>query len=192
MESSFFTSKREKRLWIFAAICLLIIYLGIPFSGTYLELQQQFDITSIYVMCFVLVLFSVAGFSFRYNFNLRSVLITFGIITVLIQLFVRSGMTAAERTHLFEYGLLGPLIYHALLERKKGGKFKWSAYWFALAATFDLGILDECIQYFAPNRVFDAVDILFNVIASFLTISVSAIIVWLQQRFIDYNMKKSP
>jgi VanZ family protein len=67
-----------------------------------------------------------------------------------------------EKIHFLEYGLLGFLIYRAFSFRF--GKFKLLS--FSLSLSSLLGFIDEVIQYFLPNRFYDARDILLNWVAS--------------------------
>lgn len=75
---------------------------------------------------------------------------------------------AAERTHLIEYGVVAVLIYEAHRERSSHGRRVPAPALLAVGATALVGILDECIQAFLPNCVFDLRDILFNILAAAL------------------------
>jgi VanZ family protein len=48
----------------------------------------------------------------------------------------------------------------------------------AVVATAALGLLDECIQAFLPSRVFDPLDILFNVLAGTMAVGASMALAW--------------
>lgn len=54
-----------------------------------------------------------------------------------------------------------------------------------------VGVLDECIQAFLPNRVFDPLDILFNVLAAVMAVTASAALAWAQRR-VNWHSKPSP
>ncbi len=60
-----------------------------------------------------------------------------------------------EKVHLVEYALLGLLWERSFT----GPKGLWLAFFLVTVS----GILDEVIQYFLPNRVFDPRDIVMNV-----------------------------
>ena len=66
--------------------------------------------------------------------------------------------------HLAEYALLGFLIVRALPE-ELGGK---TVFVFAFYGATLTGIIDETVQYFLPNRVFDWYDVGLNSGASLL------------------------
>ena len=65
----------------------------------------------------------------------------------------------AERTHLFEYGIVAVLIYQALSERAGNGRRVRAPALLALVATILLGWLDEGLQALIPNRVYDNFDV---------------------------------
>lgn len=97
------------------------------------------------------------------------------IFIVYAMVFVRM-TTPAERTHLFEYGVVAVLIYQALLERKRNsGKVILPALSAILLASL-FGAIDEGIQYFLPNRVFDWRDIGFNSFAAIIAICATSVL----------------
>lgn len=46
----------------------------------------------------------------------------------------------------------------------------------------EYGVVDECIQAFLPNRVFDPTDMLFNTLAAVMAIVASAALAWARRR----------
>lgn len=63
-----------------------------------------------------------------------------------------------ERLHLVMYGLLGWLVtWSSGVEDRRRLWYGWP-----LALVWGAGIVDECIQWYLPNRVFDFRDILLN------------------------------
>jgi hypothetical protein len=73
------------------------------------------------------------------------------------------------RIHLVEYALLAILILRALPPPRKGAH-----YGLALAAAAVVGLLDEVVQYFLPDRVFDPYDIALNAAAAALGVLTAA------------------
>lgn len=88
----------------------------------------------------------------------------------------------AERTHLIEYGVVAILIYAALTERASQGRRVPILALLAILATALIGILDECIQAFSPNRVFDPQDMLFNVLAAIMSVIALMALAWARRR----------
>jgi len=103
------------------------------------------------------------------------------LIAVCLTVFARMGIPE-ERTHLFEYGLVAILIYHALIERRNNGRPVRAPAAFAVAATALLGAVDEGIQWLLPNRVFDPVDMGFSALAGLMAVAATAVLAWTRRR----------
>ncbi len=83
--------------------------------------------------------------------------------------------SVAERTHLMEYGVVGVFVHEALTERaSQGRRVPVPAALLAILATTLVGALDEGIQAILPSRVFDPVDMLFNLLAAVMAVTASA------------------
>ena len=109
------------------------------------------------------------------------IVVALSVTSTYLLLFVR--MTyPADRTHLIEYGALGVLILEALVERVKCGRHAPMPHLLAILAATSLGVIDECIQAFLPNRVFDPRDILFNAFAAAMAVAASGALAWARQR----------
>jgi len=82
-----------------------------------------------------------------------------------------------ERFHLLEYGLFAGLVYAALLERRRpGAGMRWSISQALLAVLMTglAGWIDEGIQYLLPNRHYDWMDVVLNLVAAVLAIGALA------------------
>ncbi|MDX1407699.1 MAG: VanZ family protein, partial [Saprospiraceae bacterium] len=89
----------------------------------------------------------------------------------------------AERTHLVEYSIVALLILEALRERAANGRpVSRPALW-AFILTAGIGVLDETLQLFMPNRVFDPVDIAFNCGAAGAAVLARLVMSWARRRF---------
>ena len=84
-----------------------------------------------------------------------------------------------ERSHLIEYGVVGVLIYEALTERARAKAApcrcrhcspSWRPQRWACSTNASSAIL--------PNRVFDPVDILFNLLAGTMAVGASVALAW--------------
>ena len=104
--------------------------------------------------------------------------VALGVVAVYLLLFIRMTATAAERTHLMEYGVVAVFVYEALMERASQGRRVPVPALLAALATSLLGVLDECIQAVLPNRVFDPIDILFNVLAAVMAVVAMMALGW--------------
>jgi hypothetical protein len=110
----------------------------------------------------------------------NEIAILLGVIAVYTMFIFRLG--APERSHLIEYSVLALCIHKALIERAHQGKAVHSPAFLAWVMAFLLGVLDEAIQIYLPNRVFDPLDILFNGLAVTMAIGSSALLNWARKR----------
>ncbi len=190
-KSRFFTSKREQRLWMWASLILAMITSTLVFGGQLLELnvdkrvieQSTFNL-------FLLLVLSLIISGWKIQENRLQLWIYAGVFAVIGMAILRSDLSVAERSHMFEYGLLSLLTYQALSERRiNGSKIKYPALFAFLVVGF-VGLIDECIQIFIPYRVFDPIDIGFNFFASAFGILISLGVYWIQNLIIKYSTKK--
>lgn len=189
-KSSMFTSTREKSLWILAGVVLAAILTTLVFGGQLLELTEnkrwieQSTFNLFLVLVISLLLSGWKSKKQRIEFWIYG-----GAAAVIGMALLRMDLTVAERSHMFEYGLLSILIYEALKERvRNGNPIKLPAV-SAFAIVGLIGLIDELVQLFIPYRVFDWVDIGFNFFASAFGILLSLGVSWLQQ-FISHLRSK--
>ncbi len=171
MPIPFFTSRRERRLWLCALAVVVAIYSTLGLAGSLAEVLRERDLLPAAV--FVLMLLTVAaivGSGLKGRPGRREVWVGLGLMAVYGMLLVRMGGTMEERTHLFEYGIVAVLIYQALRERSDNGRRVPVPAVLALVATALLGWIDEGIQAILPDRVYDNFDVLSNVIAAVIGI----------------------
>lgn len=83
-----------------------------------------------------------------------------------------------ERIHVIMYGVVALLIYSAFLERATHDRRVPFHVILVIAATAVIGSIDELIQLTLPNRVFDLVDILYNILASVMAVLLNASLRW--------------
>lgn len=95
--------------------------------------------------------------------------------------FARMGIPE-ERTHLFEYGIVTVLIHEALRERTASGMGVRLPGLLAIGVGSALGGFDELIQWVLPSRVFDPVDLGFNVLAALMAVTASSALRWARNR----------
>ncbi len=99
----------------------------------------------------------------------------FGLVAAYLFVFGRL-LTTEARSHLIEYSILAIFIYEALIEgESSGGPVLYPAA-LAIVASSMIGVLDECVQWLLPHRVFDLFDMLFNSLASLSAVTTSVVL----------------
>ena len=164
-----FSSKKEKQLWLLVLLVVLTIFSTLLFGQPLLEI---FGNQNVQAALFLLGMLLTAGFifynGFKSNSSSKMIGVFLGLLAVYLLLFLRLGL--AERTHLMEYSVLAVFIYQALSERHKNGFKVIKPAFLATGITCLIGVLDEFMQLFIPNRVFDLNDIIFNCLAALAAI----------------------
>lgn len=176
-----FTSRREKHLWLWVLAVLLAIFSTLFVGQPLAELFRNQDVQAvIFLLGMLLVGLTILVHALRKKVHQIELALWLGITAVYAMLFLRLGL--AERSHLIEYSVLAIFIHRALIERRSQGKLiAWPAL-LALVSAFIIGVLDEGIQFFLPNRVFDPVDIFFNGMAATLAIGFTVGLDWVRKR----------
>lgn len=181
-----FKSSQEKRYWLFAALVLIAILstltLGRPLQKLLLDQNTQ---AGIFMLGMFLTGVVIVMHGLKFQPSKTEMVIWIGLIAVYLMLFLRLGLP--ERSHLMEYSVLTIFIHKALIERFQVKSHFFKPALIAFIITCSIGIIDEGIQYFLPERVFDWEDILFNSIASFMAIGGSLILHWAKRKFSKPN-----
>ncbi len=171
---SLFTSKRERRLWLWAVTVVVAIYSTLGLAGTLAAaLRQRNLLNASFALGFLMVVAAIVGSGLKMRPGWRQIWVALGIIAVYGMVMVRVFISLEERTHLFEYGIVAILIYQALIERARNGRKILVPAIFAIVVTALLGWLDEGIQAILPNRVYDIRDVGFNALAGLMAIVAS-------------------
>ena len=184
----FFTSRRERRLWIALAIVLAAIYATLGQAPAIVAALGEGILNSVgnnIVFVIIVLLVVIPVFFIDKRLSHAEVAVGFGILTVYLLAWLRMG-SWEERTHLFEYALVAALIHEALLERRDNGRRVPAPALLALVISLLLGWLDEGVQSLLPNRVFDLIDVAFNSIAATMIIgmrcAVALVRAWAERR----------
>ena len=179
---SLFTSQREKRLWIFVITVIVAIYatlgLALKMAG-YLQNQDLQAVFFLLGMFFVGITIVTDGLMVRPGG--AEIAIVFGIVAVYFMAFTRITLFE-ERSHLIEYSVVAVFIYEALNERKRNGQRVPFPAIITIILTSLAGLLDEIIQLFIPNRVFDLQDIVFNTLAAVLSMIAILLLSWARKQ----------
>ncbi len=176
-----FTSVRERTLWRWATLVTAVIYATLFIGNPLARLVEDQNIAAIF---FLLGMAVVAAAILFHALETRpgkiELAVGAGFLAVFIMFFLRLGL--AERSHVIEYSILAILIDKAINERVKQGKnISWPSM-VAWVISLMIGVIDESVQIFIPDRVFDPTDIAFNAIAITLAIVPRKFIQWVRKR----------
>lgn len=172
---SWFTSDRERRLWLAALATVAAIYSTLGLAGKLAAtLRESQLLTAAFVLAFLLVLAAVGGSALVRRAGRYELWALVGIVAVYGMVVVRMGLGPEERTHLFEYLLVAVLIHQALGERAKNGRRVWAPGALTVILTALVGWLDEGIQALLPTRVYDLRDVGFNALAGLMAVTARA------------------
>jgi VanZ family protein len=177
-----FSSGRERRLWACVLAIVVAIYSTLAFTPTLTRALRDSGLIEEAVMLgMLLVMATILTQGLKARPGGAEIGVLLGVVAVYLLMFARMNATLEERTHLMEYGVVAVFVYEALTERtSQGRRVPVPAVVAALGASL-LGVLDECIQAFLPNRVFDPIDILFNVLAAVTSIAAMVALGWAQR-----------
>ena len=173
-----FTSRRERRLWSAAGLCVALIYLSLPVARHFAEALRERNllrlaVASIFIAAAGLIVWRVL--TVRPG---RRVVIALALVgAAYFALLSLVPMVPEERLHFLEYGLLAILIYEALRERRSNISdveprlmLALPPFLLAVTLTAALGWIDEGIQALLPSRVYDLRDVAFNAKAGLLSL----------------------
>ena len=154
---SFFSSRRERRLWLALVIVLAGIYGTLGNAPEIAAmLRERKSLTGATFVVFLVALVVISVLFIRRRPGRVEIAAGAGILIVYLLAWIRIGVaTPEERTHLFEYSLVAALVHEALLERRENGRRVPVPAILALIISILLGWLDEGIQSLLPNRVYD-------------------------------------
>ncbi len=159
----------ESRSWAYVAVGVLVIYMTIPLARGLRNFVGQYLGSEVFVYAVVLLVLLAAITAAR-NLRRRRLPISAYIILILIFLLYillvfELRDIPEEALHVVEYGVLGLLVFRALLHRVRD----FSIYIIACLVVGMIGIIDEFIQWIVPSRYYDLNDIKLNFIAGLLS-----------------------
>ena len=181
-----FRSNKEKRLWLCALIVLTAIFSTLALGRPLQEMLRDQNTQAVFFLLGMLLTgATIILHGLKTRPGKKEIAIWVGLAAVYIMFIFRLG--APERSHMIEYSVLAIFVHKAMMERltDKNQVLKSAA--IAFAVTVLIGAIDECIQLFLPNRVFDLVDIFFNSIAAFMAIVGSIILQWAKKEYAKYR-----
>ena len=178
---NFFTSNRERRLWLWTLAVVVAIYSTLGLATMLAGVINRDLLAAIFVSGMLLIGIAVITQGLKVRPGIVEVGVLVGVWAVYLMVFQRIA-SPVERSHLIEYGVVGLLIYEALTERMHQRRRIYVIAPLAILITTLLGTLDECIQWFLPNRVFDPVDIMFNFSAGLMAVTARIALGWARSR----------
>ena len=179
---SIFSSRRERRLWTWTLIVVGVLYstLGVTPMVAASPLFRNLN-AALFLLGMMLVGATIISRGLKIRLSGANLGIILGVAAAYVLVFVRFTSTE-ERSHLIEYGVVAAFIHEALEERASQGRFVPFRSVLAVVAAALIGVVDEFIQHFIPNRVFDPLDIFFNTMAGAIAVAAIAALGWAQKR----------
>ena len=179
---SIFSSSRERRLWTWTLVVVGVLYstLGVTPQVAASLLSRNLN-AALFFVGMMLVGATIISRGLKIRLSGANLGIILGVAAAYILVFVRFTSTE-ERSHLIEYGVVAAFIHAALEERSRQGRRVPFYPLIAVLATASIGAVDEVIQRFIPNRVFDPQDIFFNTMAGAIAVAAIAALAWAQKR----------
>lgn len=175
-----FTSQRERHLWAWTLVVVATILSTLGLAGTLAGWLGESGLNAVtFVLGSLLVLLAAIGLGWGGRPGRDEVFVAVGVAAVYILMFTRL-TSAVERSHLIEYGVVALLIYAALGEREDI-RTRWRVS-LSIVAAGVIGLVDETIQFFLPNRVFDPVDVIFNTLAAAMAVSAASVLAVFRRR----------
>ncbi len=160
-------SRESLKRNLYVILFTAVIYLSIPFTkslSNFLISHNLFRLSayiliSLFILISIYIIFKRTGLSL---INIFCVLIFFAVYIYVIQRY----RVPSKKIHFIEYGILTSLVYHSFKLRIK----KYSIYPLAFLTAVLIGLGDELIQFFIPDRHCSFQDVLLNGISSALII----------------------
>lgn len=179
---SLFTSKRERRYWLYTLIVVVAIYSTLGMAPHFTAiLRHRGLLTPFFILGLILLLLAIVVHGLISKAGKTEIVVWIGISAVYLLTALRM-VIAEERGHLFEYSIVALFILEALRERVKNGAQVPYPPLLAILLTIIIGSIDEGIQVFIPIRVFDPIDIAFNSFAAILAVGSSEALAWARSK----------
>lgn len=174
-----FSSRRERRLWLWTLAAVVAIYSTLGLAGKLSAvLRARGVLDQTFFVAFLVTIAAVLGSGWVRRSGPQELWVALGVLAAYVTVVLRMGIGPEERTHLFEYGLVAALIHQALVERRRQGRgVRWPPF-VAWVAAVALGWIDEGIQALLPARVYDIRDVGFNALAASMAILASVALGW--------------
>jgi hypothetical protein len=178
-----FTSNREKQLWYWVIGLLIpifsLLFIGRPLAEYFRD--RELISTGFWIGLWLIGITMIV-YGLRFRPGKMEIAVWLGIAAVYLLTLLRMAVPE-ERSHIIEYSIVAIFVHLALVERAKLDDRVTHPFYFALIITIIIGTLDECIQLFLPDRVFDYRDILFNILAAGMALTSVKILGYVRKRW---------
>ncbi len=181
---SLFTSKRERRLWLWTLAVLVAIFSTLGLAGALAEtLRNRGVLDDFFFFCFILVLVTILTQGLTTRPGIIDIAVMLGIAIVYFMVFLRMRIPIVERTHRSntEWWLFSSIRLSQNAGATVAGFLSTAV--LAMIVTALLGLLDEGIQFILPNRIFDVRDVGFNALVGLMAIVASLALDWARRFF---------
>ena len=168
----------KNRLWVLIVVYVLFIYVSLPFFPAFISTLRGFiskellNLLSLVLSLSFFLMLSVWIYKKKYKLNKFLLIISPLLLLTYLSL---SLDVWVERIHFVEYAVLGLLISRAVNVRALSGII----YTGCLVTL--IGLVDEIIQWFLPNRVGDIRDVFMNSAGGLSGIWLGRFLFWEQQ-----------
>ena len=173
-----FTSSREQRLWGWALATVVAIYATLGLAGRWAALLPEDVVGLLFGTGFLIALLTVGMSGWLSGRGRSEAWVRTGVALAYGMVLVRMGTSGAERTHLFEYGVVALLIQEALMERRRSGRPVALPSLAAAVTAAGLGWVDELLQGYVAGRTYDLRDVAFNAGAAVMAVSARQAVAW--------------
>ena len=170
-------------LWVFIIIYVLFIYVSLPFFPAFISVLRSFiskellNLLSLVLSVSFFLLLSVWIYNKKYKVNQFLIIISPLLLLTYLSL---SLDVWVERIHFVEYAVLGLLISLAVNVRTLYGIISTCCF------IILIGVVDEIIQWFLPNRVGDMRDVIMNSVGGLSGLWLGRFLFW-EQNFLKRN-----
>ena len=181
MRRDFFASARERRLWLLTALLVLAIYSTLGLAATLAAwLYGQALMTTAFVAAMLLTALAIVMVAL--GVRPRGIEIGAWLGVAIVYFLVLLRLAIPERSHLMEYGIVAVFILEALYERAAHGRRVPAPDLLAIVTAAVIGAIDEMLQLVIPSRVFDWMDMLFNLLAATMAVAAAVFLRWVSGR----------
>ena len=173
----------KNRLWVLIIIYVLFIFVSLPFFPAFISTlrnlisKELLNLLSLVLSISFFLLLSVWIYNKKYKAKKFLLIISPLLLLTYLSL---SLDVWVERIHFIEYAVLGLLISRAVDVRSLSGII----YTGCLITL--IGVVDEIIQWFLPNRVGDMRDVFMNSVGGLSGLWLGRFLFW-EQQFLKRN-----